>query len=391
MSAKTAIVSGALANKPGNGGGTWERMSWLLGLQRLGCDVYFVEQIDEHVCKDPHGNVAPFVESVNLAWFQSVSDWFGIADRASLILDNGNQAFGIALPQLIEIAESADLLVNLSGHLTFGPLFDRIRHKAYIDVDPGFTQFWQVDENARFDISAHDSYFTIGENIGARDCSIPTGGLPWRSIRQPVLLDQWPSQPSESLDRFTTVASWRGAFGSISVGGKSYGLKAHTFRRFAELPNHCKATFELALDIHPADRRDRQLLEQNGWRIVDPRRLAEPEAFRRYLQESDAEFSIAQGVYADTNSGWFSERSARYLAAGKPVLVQETGFSRRIPTGEGLLSFRTLEEAVRGAEALATDYASHSKAAREIAEQYFDSDVVLSRFLNEVEMQAPVA
>jgi hypothetical protein len=143
--------------------------------------------------------------------------------------------------------------------------------------------------------------------------------------------------------------------------------------------------FEIALNIHPGDHKDRAALEASGWRITDPLIAAgTPDAFRRYVQESGAEFSVAQGIYVDTDSGWFSDRTTRYLASGKPVLVQDTGFSRSLPTGQGLVAFRTLEEAVRGAESIVADYAGHCRAAREIAERYFDSDVVLGRLMEEV-------
>jgi hypothetical protein len=337
---------------------------------------------------DAAGVRASFADSVNLAWFREITEWFGLRDRCALIYDNGMQTEGIALPELLEIATSADLLVNLSGHLTFAPVLDRVRQKVYVDVDPGFTQFWHCDEATRFQAAGHDLYFTIGENIGSPDCSIPTGGIQWLPIRQPVLLDHWPAAESAGLNRFTTIASWRGAFGPIATGGRTFGLKVHEFRKFSKLPTLARPAFEVALDIHPDDQRDRQALEQNGWHITDPKRLADPSGFRQYIQSSDAEFSAAQGIYVETNSGWFSERSARYLASGRPVLVQETGFSRQLPVGEGLLSFRTLEEAVSAAQSIERNYAAHCQAAREMAEKYFDSDIVLGRFLEQIEMKA---
>jgi hypothetical protein len=384
------IVAGALANKCRNGGGAWERMSWVTGLRRLGCDVYFVEQIASGACVDASGARTAFASSVNLDWFRSVTEWFGIADRAALVCSAGAECAGIPWARLLKAAESADLLVNLSGHLTLAPLLARIRRKAYIDVDPGFTQFWHVDPDTAFQLAAHDFYFTIGENIGSPDCPIPTSGIPWRPIRQPVVLKDWPVTAAKRFDRFTTVASWRGGFGPVQYDGRKYGLKVHEFRKCFPLPSRvagCTAresTFEIALDIDLADARDLAALRENGWLITDPREIAgDPAAFRRYIQESGAEFSVAQGIYAETNSGWFSDRTVRYLASGKPVLVQETGFSRHIPAGRGVVAFRTLEEAVRGAESIAADYADHCQAAREIAERYFDSDKVLGRLLEE--------
>jgi len=171
----------------------------------------------------------------------------------------------------------------------------------------------------------------------------------------------------------------------VTWRGHTFGLKLHEFRKFIDLPAQSGATFELALDIHPADEGDAGLLREHGWHLVDPTKVAStPTAFREYVQGSGAEFSVAQGIYVETGSGWFSDRTTRYLASGKPALVQDTGFSHNLPTGEGLLSFRTVEEAVEGAERIAADYEAHSEAARAIAEECFDSDRVLGRLLEEI-------
>jgi hypothetical protein len=379
------IVSGALANKPFNAGGAWERLSWMVGLRRLGVDAHFVEQIAPESCVDGAGRRTSFHESVNLEWFQAATAWFGVADRSALVCVGGEQCAGMSWERLLEIAAAADLLVNLSGHLTISRVVDRVARKAYIDVDPGFTQFWHVDPATRFELRAHDFYFTIGENIGSPDCPIPTGGIPWRPTRQPVVLDDWPIADADVQDRFTTVASWRGPFGAVRHNGRTFGLKVHEFRKFIELPERSRSTFEIALAIDPTDDRDLQSLRANRWRIVDPKVVAaDPPAFRRYIQQSAAEFSVAQGVYVDTDSGWFSDRTVRYLASGKPVLVQDTGFSRNLPTGEGLVAFRTFDEAVEGAQRITSDYEAHCQAARAIAVEYFHSDRVLRRLLDDV-------
>jgi hypothetical protein len=202
---------------------------------------------------------------------------------------------------------------------------------------------------------------------------------------QPVVLDEWPVCGSEARDRFTTVGSWRGPYGAIEHQGTRFGLKAHEFRKVLDFPRRVDQQVELALEIDDADERDLASLRGNGWRVVDPRRVAaDPWSFRRYVQQSGAEFSVAQGIYVDTSTGWFSDRSTRYLASGKPVLVQDTGFSRNFPVGEGLLTFRTLEDAVAGVAQIITDYPRHCRAARDLAEAYFDSDKVLGRLLEQV-------
>ncbi len=384
------IVAGAMANQPGNGGNVWEKMSWVSGLRRLGFDVYFVEQIAPAACTDDFGAAVDFDNSVNLRWFRSMVQWFGVEDRCALVQTPGDQCHGLSWERLLDIAESTGLLINISGHLTLPPLLQRIRRKAYLDVDPGFTQFWHADPDIPFTIGEHDYYFTIGENIGLPSCPIPTCGFQWRTTRQPLLIEDWPVVAIAEHGRFTTVANWRGPFGPVNVRGHTYGLKVHEFRKYATLPSKCWAspgglTFEVALSIHPADNKDKALLLENGWRIVDPRLVAgDPAAFRRYVQDSGVEWSVAQGMYVDTSSGWFSERSVRYLASGKPVLVQDTGFSADLPTGAGLVSFRNLDEAVAGVQCIVNDYEQHSVAARAIAEAYFDSDRVIGKFIEEI-------
>jgi hypothetical protein len=383
---KTIAVSGALANKCFNGGEAWVRLNWILGLRRLGLHVFFVEQISRESCVDAAGVVAPFEESVNLAYFKKVTEQFSLSGCAALIYENGEQIHGLSQGQLLEWADSADLLVNISGHLSWDPLWRRLRRKAYVDIDPGFTQFWHAAGIPGPRLAGHDFYFTIAENIGTSPCSIPAGKIPWRPIRQPVVLELWPVCRDGMRTRFTTVASWRGPYGPVAYAGKTFGLKVHEFRKFVELPRRVQGTFEIALDIHPNDARDLNLLRSNGWQIVDPRlTVPDPLAFRSYVQESGAEFSVAQGIYVETKSGWFSDRTVRYLASGKPALVQDTGFSRHYPVGDGLLAFRTLEEAVHGAEEIARNYDRHCQAARLLAEDYFDSDKVLGRLLEEVD------
>ncbi len=378
------VVSGAIANKQHNGGEAWVRLSWVLGLRRLGCDVHFVEQIDAAGCVDADGSPSEFEDSENLAYFRRVTEQFGIADRSTLLYEGGERSSGLDLDRLVELAAGADLLVNISGHLSIEPLMKELRRKAYVDLDPGFTQFWHAagDRGAR--LEGHDLYFTVGENIGSAGCPVPTDGIRWRPVRPPVLLDEWPVSENGDPARFTTIATWRSGYGPVEHDGARYGLKVHEFRKVMELPERSPAVFELALDIHPGDAADREALETHGWQLVDPRPVsADPDRFRDYVSGSGAEFSVAQGIYVEAATGWFSDRTVRYLAAGKPVLVQDTGFSGNYPTGEGLVPFATLDEAVEGASKIGSDYERHRLAARDLAERYFDSDKVLARFLEE--------
>jgi len=379
------VVSGALANKPSNGGAAWTRLSWTLGFRQLGWQVFFLEQIAAATCVDSTGAASSFVDSANLDWFQRVTRAFDLAGSAALVYEHGSQIWGAKYRDLIGLARSADLLVNITGHLTLEPLLGHFRRRAYLDLDPGFTQIWQASGTGALGLERHDTFFTVGANIGSDDCSIPTGGFPWRPIRQPIVLDAWPVSNAGPSERFTTVASWRGPYGPLEHQGATLGLKAHEFRKFVRLPELAPGTFELALDIHPADEKDLALLDQHHWRVVDPKLVVRtPDLFRRYVQTSGAECSVAQGVYVETNSGWFSDRTVRYLGSGKPVLVQDTGFTRELPSGMGLIAFSTLEQAVAGAEHIQRHYAEHSRAARGIAAEHFSATTVLGRLLADI-------
>jgi hypothetical protein len=382
----TVAVAGALANKTGNGGEAWVRMSWVSGLRRLGFDVVFVEEIDPGHCLDAVGKVVGFEDSANLAYFDQVTAQFDLVGSAALVYDGGAKIAGSTRSELLARIDGAALLVNISGHLRTEWLLRPFTMRTFVDIDPCFTQVWHADPAISARLGGHDLYFTIGENIGTGHCSVPTADVRWLPTRQPVVLDDWaPNERQSSTNRFTTVATWRGPYGPLEYRDTTYGLKVHQFRRFAELPKHSPHTFELALAFDPADAGDIAMLIQKGWEVVDPRLVAsDPTAFRSYVQGSSAEFSCAQGVYVETDSGWFSDRTTRYLASGRPAVVQDTGFGRNLPVGEGLLAFRSTKEARRAVDDVAADYERHARAARALAEQEFDSDKVLGRFLEAV-------
>jgi hypothetical protein len=195
-----------------------------------------------------------------------------------------------------------------------------------------------------------------------------------------VVLDRWP-QAEGGFTSFTTVASWRGAFGPVAYAGRSYGVKAHEFRRYAGTPDACGLPFAIALDLDPADHRDRVLLHDAGWRLVDPQVVATPTGFAQFVRSSGAEFSVAQGVYVETASGWFSDRTVRYLASGRPAVVQDTGIGDALPVGEGLLTFRTPAEAAARAAEVVDDYDRHRRAARRLAEEHFAAGRALAPLL----------
>jgi hypothetical protein len=366
----TAVVAGALANKPGSGGEAWVRLNWTLGLERLGFRVLFVEQAGPQ--RPPRSAVE---------YFERLTARYGFEDAA--LLHGEETVAGLSTEAVREAAHGAELFINLSGNLRDLTLVEQCRRKIYVDLDPGYTQFWHAS-GMEVGLGGHDHYVTVGARIGDVDCVVPTSGIDWQPVAPPVVLDQWPVAKT-AAGRFTTVATWRGAYGRAEYDSHVYGLKAHEFRKMRELPRRAPFVFEVALAIDQADEADRTALVDAGWRLVSPDEVApDPERFRDYVRGSSAEFSVAQGIYVETECGWFSDRAAAYLAAGKPVLLQDTGFADAYRAAKGLVPFRTLDEAVAGATDIVSDYAEHCHAARCLAEEHFDSDVVLGRLLERV-------
>jgi len=365
-----AVVAGALANKPGSGGEAWVRLNWALGLERLGFRVVFVEQVSAQ-------RSAPAATE----YFRDVTARFGLQDSA--LLDGTRSLAGLSRESVRGLARDAPLFVNLSGNLRDLELVEECTHKVYVDLDPGYTQFWHAS-GIDVGLAGHDHYVTVSTQIGAPQCSLPTSDIGWIPTMPPVVLASWPVVRVAG-GRFTTVASWRGAYGRVECDGHVFGQKAHEFRRMRELPRRTRASFELALAIDPEDAVDKRHLLEAGWRLVDPSEVArDPGRFREYVHGSSAEFSVAQGIYVETRCGWFSDRTAAYLAAGKPALVQDTGFDGEVAAGGGLVLFSTLDEAVAGVNDIAADYALHCREARCLAEKHLDSDVVLGRLLERI-------
>jgi len=254
---------------------------------------------------------------------------------------------------------------------------------TFLDIDPGYPQMWRELGLADL-LAGHDRFVTLGANVGRPGCTIPDCGVEWIATPPPVDLERWtPVTAGRPGGAFTTVATWRNPYGTVSFDGVTYGSRVHEFRKLIELPRLVGSDFELALDIDAAETRDLAALERNGWRLVDPRQVAgTPAAYRDYVRGSRAELCVAQEMYVATRSGWLSDRSVCYLASGKPVLAQDTGLRDRYPVGEGLLVFSTLEEAAAGVEAIERDYERHSAAARALAEEHFDACKVLGRLLD---------
>jgi hypothetical protein len=375
----TILLSGMIASVPRQRGATWAILQYLLGFKRLGYNVHFIEPVEEAALRPAGVHLA---RSDNAAYFRRVMAEFGMGESSTLLLAGTQRTVGIPYERLREIARRADVLVNISGLLTDEALTEDIPLRTYLDLDPAFTQLWHVAEGIDMRFAAHNRFVTVGQAIGDPDCEVPTCGLKWVTTPQPVVLERWPAGHITTHDALTTVANWRG-YGSIEHKGVFYGQKAHSWRQFFSLPALSEERFAPALAIHPEESKDLAALRANGWRLLDPERVAQtPASYQCFVRGSKAEFGIAKSGYVASRCGWFSDRSVCYLASGRPVIAQETGFSRFLPVGAGLFAFDTIDEVLASIEALNGDYDCHARAARAVAEEYFDSDRVLVRLLN---------
>jgi hypothetical protein len=388
MAARPRIaIAGSLAQKPRQGGHTWQFLNYLLGLKGLGWEVLFLDRLEAGMCVDAAGGPCDVEDSVNLSYFLDVMHRFGLADSFSLDYGRGERVYGRSRRESIEFLRTSAAVINVMGFLVDEELLAAAPLRVFLDTDPGFGQMW-CDLGQADLFRGHDRHVTIAENIGTPACTIPTCGIDWITWRQPIVLDQWPAQPPAlpaDGGRFTSIGAWRGPYAPVEHRGHTYGLRVHEFRKFAALPRTTDARFEVALDIHAAETRDITLLADNGWTLADPAVVArDPWVYRDYLAGSAAEFMATKGMYVDTRSGWFSERSICYLASGRPVLAQDTGLAGLYPLGEGLVVFTTPDEAAAGVAEILGDYPRHARAARALAEECFDSRIVLAALLSRI-------
>jgi hypothetical protein len=362
------LVSGMVAGEPGQGGAAWAVLQYVLGLRRLGHEAVLVEPVES-------------LQPRSLDYLRDVCERFGI-ERAALLAADGESA-PLGREALRRLAGEADLLLNVSGMLADEELLEAIPRRAYLDLDPFFNQAWHR-QGAGMRFEGHTHFVTVGLEIGEPGCEVPTLGLPWIASLPPVVLEEWPAADADPSLPFTTVGHWR-SYGPIELDGRRFGLRAHSLRELIELPGRCDGEFALALGIHPGDDADIAALEANGWGLLDPTAVAAtPDAYRKLVCSSEAEIGIAKEGYVKSRSGWFSDRSACYLASGRPVVAQETGFSRHLPSGRGLLAFNDVDEAAAAVEAVRAHPQAHAEAARALAEGFFDSDRVLGRLLEEL-------
>lgn len=377
----TIVVAGMIAADPHQGGATWAVLQYVLGLRLLGHDVHFIEPVAA-IKLQPRGTSLSC--STNAAYFRSVMGQFDLEARAALLVSGTQETVGLPYDRLRTLAAQSDLLINISGLLADPALVEPIPVRVYLDLDPGFNQVWCAAEAIDVGFDGHTHFVTIGPALGSADCVIPTCGRHWIATRQPVVLSEWPPAERVTHDAFTTVANWRG-YGSITYNKVFYGQKAHAWREFMALPDKTHEQFLVALAIHPEEKRDLASLAAHGWKLIDPARVSDtPDRYRAFIQGSKGEIGVAKSGYTAARCGWFSDRSVCYLASGRPVVAQETGFSRFVPTGEGLFAFEREEDALGGIDAIARDYPRQSRAARALAEEYFDAYHVLPQLLERV-------
>jgi hypothetical protein len=407
------IVTGLIAQHATLAGVTWDYLQYVLGLVGLGHDVYYFEDSGQWPYTTdggPSGQAwTAHDPTPNVAYLADVMARYGLEKRWAYHFPMKNRWFGLSHEKRREVMQSAALLINVSGTLKRPQEFRQVSRLVYIDSDPVFTQvklrLSRGQMRFRKQLEAHDIHFSFGEHFSRH---VPVTGQRWHPTRQPIVLSEWrPSTPQRTV--FTTVMNWT-SYKPLIYRGQTYGQKDIEFKHFLELPaKAAPAVFEVALStvrnprhirwerqgkVSPSavielgrrkmQRTPRDMLAAMGWRVVDPR-LACPDldSYREYIESSRAEWSVAKNGYVVGQAGWFSCRSACYLAVGRPVIVQETGFSKVLPTGKGLLSFTTLEEAAAAVREVNGNYALHAKAARAIAEEYFDSRKVLTRLVDE--------
>jgi hypothetical protein len=361
-------VSGMVAGDPNQGGASWAVLQYVLGLRRLGHEVLLVEPLDAALSERP----------ASLSYLEAVAARFDLG--GATLVDPAGDSAPLPRERLRELMAETELLLNVSGMLADPELLEPVPVRAYLDLDPFFNQHWHLQgADMRFD--SHTHFVTVSLEIGAPGCEVPTLGLPWITSLPPVVLDEWPLADEDPVHPFTTVGHWR-SYGPIEHAGERYGLRAHSLRELAELPRRCGAEFALALGIHESERSDIDLLSGNGWRLLDPAQVAAtPDSYRDFVRSSQAEIAIAKEGYVRSRSGWFSDRSACYLACGRPVVAQCTGFDRHLPVGCGLLPFSDVDEAAAAVEEVRAHPRVHAEAARQIAEEVFDSDRVLGLLL----------
>ncbi|HSU56976.1 MAG TPA: hypothetical protein VLT36_23235, partial [Candidatus Dormibacteraeota bacterium] len=376
------VLLGFLSHFP-VAGVAWQTIHYLVGFQKLGYEVYYVEahgctpsklmqsETDDGACRAA-------------AYIEAIMRRVGLEHRWAYHSLYDSRYFGLSKVQLKEVYQSAALLINLHGSHLPTPDLAATGRLVYLETDPVDVQidlFHEKAETLEY-LSPHCAFFTFGENLGNPDCLVPAPQrFHFLPTRQPVVMDYWEDHGRGASECFTTIGNWRQPWREFTYKGEVYRWsKDLEFQKFLDLPSRAQGPFELALSSFTED--DRRMLEGKGWRIRPALEISSGlDIYRRYIAESRGEFTVAKEQNVRLRSGWFSERAATYLAAGRPVINQETAFSKGLPTGEGLFAFSSMDEALGAVEAINSDYERHRQAARKIAKEFFSHEVVLGRML----------
>lgn len=365
------------------GGLIWHHLQYVLGLAKLGHEIYFLEDSDDYPgCYNPQDNSLSTDPSFGLEFVNRTFERFGLEDRWSYFDAHTDRWFGLSADRVRDICASTDVLLNLSAVNPLRSWFDKVTRRVFVDTDPAFTQIRHLqDPAARSLAAAHTSFFSFAENIGRPDCLVPDDGFHWQPTRQPIVLDAWPVTQGDPKAPWTTVMQWDSYTGR-EHDGKRFGMKSESFKPYFDLPRTGDQRFELAVGSPSAPR---ESLTSHGWKVSNPLEvIRDPWDYQKFIQGSKGEWTVAKHGYVASRSGWFSERSAAYLASGRPVVTEDTGFSSWLPVAEGVLPFNSKGSAISALEAIDEDYEFQCRSARMVAEQYFDSEQVLNSLLERV-------
>jgi hypothetical protein len=390
MKSKLRIIVLGIIGRTPVAGVAWQALHYLEGLRRLGHAVYYVEDTEIWPYNpETDGDDCAYAVS----YIAGLMTWCGLGDRwAYCDVSQGGRVHGISEVQLSKLFKEADAIVNLTGSTELREAHLRIPVRVYLETDPGVPQI-EISQGNRYKIdflSAHTHHFTFAENVGQQGCLLPAVPFKYRPTRQPVVVDWWqasghskPNQENHVSDpaRFTTIATWKQSNDIIWNGETYTWSKDRQFFQFLDLPVRSGQEFELALA--GCDSKAITLLESHGWKISGALQLTKDIfPYRDFIAASRAEFTVTKDQYVRLRTGWFSDRSACYLAASRPVITQDTGFGRFLPTGEGLFGFNTQEDILDALEAINSDYERHTRAARAIAEEYFRAETVVGKLFD---------
>ncbi len=383
---KTVLVL-HLAGQIPLAGIAWQALHYVLGLRRLGFDVWYIEDSGANPY-DPRQQSIVEDCSYNVSYVKAMMERFDLGDRWAYWDAANDTVHGISKERLMALYGEADALFNLCGATRLREEHLACPVRVYIDTDPVFEQIKVADGNVdSIDyLGMHTHHFTYGENLGNDDCPVPMTRFDWKKTRPPVLVDLWDAGCVAAGPYFSSIATWENKGKDIKVGAETYRWSKHVnFLRFLDLPRDVLQPFRLAMSPPTAEVEAR--VRAGGWDITDPIPVsADMQSYRDFIVTSRGEFTVAKDIYVRPKSGWFSDRSVCYLAAGRPVITQETGFSKFIETGRGLFPFETLDEIRDALTEINADYAKHSVGAIEVAYEFFDADNVLRKMVSELSL-----